>query len=733
MRSTVGQGEFFSRKSFSLESKRFGQRFASSRPKLALQPTVSLEGRTITAASEEVGRLATFIASETGFTAFESGEVLQVDAWGENGIRVRSTLGGAITETPGSALVGDGAAAGEIEVLVFDDRASLRNGDLVVEVYDNPEERFVSFPPVVRFASADGTELFSEGVPDFTSPPQRRYRRGGGDLFACDVTFDAQPGERFYGLGQHQHGLLDQKGAVMDLVQRNSEVSVPFALSSRGYGFLWNMPGVGRVELGANRTRWIADAARQIDYWVTTGPAPADIVSNYVRATGLPPMLPEWASGFWQSKLRYRNQDELLEVAREYKRRGLPLSVIVCDFFHWTRQGEWRFDPAEWPDPQAMVDELRELGAELLVSVWPTVNPNGETYAEMDRRGLLVRNLAGLPLQFPFYDKGTDGHAFMRHYDATNPEARRYVWEKIVDGYRRYGIRAFWLDACEPELLAENAENARYFLGQGSEVQGVYPREHARGFFEELTASGEDDVVLLCRSAWAGSQRYGAAVWSGDIDSTFEALAAQIPAGLNIGISGVPWWTTDIGGFKHGDPTTPYFRELVVRWFQFGAFCPLFRLHGVRDPGPLVGSDMTGAPNEAWSFGDEAYSLIREQLFVRERLRPYVMEQMRAASATGLPPMRALFLEFPEEVPAWEVSDQFMLGPDVLVAPVTTLGARTRDVYLPTGATWLDAWTGSPVAEGGWVTADAPLDRIPVYLREGGALNSLSAGAGESS
>ena len=336
------------------------------------------------------------------------------------------------------------------------------------------------------------TELFGESVPHFTSPPQRRYRRGGGDLYGCEVTFDAYPAERFYGLGQHQHGLLDQKGAVIDLVQRNTEVSVPFALSSRGYGFLWNMPGVGRVELGANRTRWAADAARQIDYWVTTGPTPADIVSRYARVTGLPPMLPEWASGFWQSKLRYRDQDELLEVAREYKRRGLPLSVIVCDYFHWTRQGEWRFDPAEWPDPQAMVDELRELGAELMVSVWPTVNPNSDNYAEMDRRGLLVRNMAGLPLHLAFWDKGTDGQAFMRFYDATNPEARRYIWEKITDGYRRYGIRAFWLDACEPEILADNPESARYFMGQGSEVQGIYPREHARGFYEGLRASGEE-------------------------------------------------------------------------------------------------------------------------------------------------------------------------------------------------------------------------------------------------
>jgi alpha-D-xyloside xylohydrolase len=669
--------------------------------------------------------LPTFIASKTGFTMLDGGEVLQVDAWGESGARVRSTLAASVTETPGSALHEVGAADAQVEIT--DGSARLCNGELVVEVCESSEERFVRFPPLVRFLRADGEELFGESVPHFTSPAQRRYRHAGGDLYACEVTFDAYPAERFYGFGQHQHGLLDQKGAVIDLVQRNTEVTVPFALSSRGYGFLWNMPGVGRVELAANRTRWAADAARQIDYWVTTGPTPADIVSRYASATGLPPMLPEWASGFWQSKLRYKDQDELLEVAREYKRRGLPLSVLVCDYFHWTRQGEWRFDPAEWPDPQAMVDELRELGVELMVSIWPTVNPNSDNYEEMDARGLMVRNLAGLPLHLPLWDKGTDGHAFMRFYDSTNPEARRYIWEKVSEGYGRYGIRAFWLDACEPEGLSENPEDARYFAGSGSESQGIYPREHARGFYEGLRAAGETDVLLLCRSAWAGSQRYGAAVWSGDIESSFEALAAQIPAGLNMGIAGIPWWTTDIGGFRNGDPTTEYFRELVVRWFQFGVFCPLFRLHGVREPGPLVGSEQTGAPNEVWSFGEEAYVLIREQLALRERIRPYVMEQMASASATGMPVMRALFLEFPDEEAAWAIGDQYMFGPDVLVAPVTALGARERDVYLPIGASWLDAWTAEPVETNGWVSAEAPLARIPVYLRAGGGLGSLSA------
>jgi alpha-D-xyloside xylohydrolase len=669
--------------------------------------------------------MATFVGSGSGVTVYEGQEVLQVDAWGQNSARARSTLLPSVTTTRGGALDEAGATNASVEISA--DRALVRNGNLVVEVLDRSAGEFPS-PPLLRFLSADGTkELFSERPSHFSSPPHRGYGHANGGLYRCEVTFKAFAGERIYGLGQHQHGLLDQKGTVTELVQRNTEVCVPFALSNRGYGFLWNMPGTGRAELAANRTRWVATGARQLDYWVTAGATPAEIVSRYSVATGLPPMMPFWASGFWQCKLRYRTQRELLEVAREHKRRGLPLSVIVIDYFHWSHQGEWRFDPAEWPDPRAMVEELKELGVEVMVSIWPTVNPASENYAEMDKLGLLVGNIRGLPLHLPFWDKGFEGHTFVRYYDSTKREARDYLWRKVTEGYRRYGIRAFWLDACEPEMRPEDPESALYCMGYGTEVQNIYPREHARGFYGSLLAEGEQQPLMLCRSAWAGSQRYGAAVWSGDIDSTFEALASQIPAGLNIAMSGIPWWTTDIGGFKGGDPGSAYFRELIVRWFQFGVFCPLFRLHGVREPGPLVGSGQTGGPNEVWSFGEQAYGIIREQLALRERLRPYVMAQMATASATGLPPMRALFLEFPDDAPAWEISDEYMFGPDILVAPVTSQGATERDVYLPEGATWLDAWTGEQVRSNGWTKAEAPLDRIPVYLRRGGALQTLAA------
>jgi alpha-D-xyloside xylohydrolase len=430
-------------------------------------------------------------------------------------------------------------------------------------------------------------------------------------------------------------------------------------------------------------------------------------------------MLPEWAAGFWQCKLRYRNQDEVLEVAREFKRRSLPLSVLVIDYFHWSKQGEWRFHPDDWPDPSAMVAELEAMGVTTMVSVWPTVNPRSQNYAEMAERGLLIETEQGIGGQLEFWDRDTEGRVPMTYYDSTNPEARAYLWEKVTEGYHKHGIRTWWLDACEPEQRPEMPGNLRYHLGSGLEVGNIYPMLHARGFYEGMRAAGEQEVVLLCRSAWAGSQRYGALVWSGDITSSFEALRQQVTAGLNMAMSGIPWWTTDIGGFHGGNIEDPVFRELLVRWFQFGVFSPVTRLHGVRQPVTGAGALETGAPNEPWSFGEPAGEILREWLELRERLRPYVMSVMREAHETGLPVLRPLFLEFPGDGPSWEIDDQYLFGSDFLVAPVLDEGVRERRVYLPAGTDWRDAWTGEQHAGGQWLDAPAPLERIPVYVRDG--------------
>jgi len=648
-------------------------------------------------------------------------EIVRVEPWGPGSLRVRGTVWEEIRDDlPGALLPAEPVP---VTVEIGADAARITNGGLTAEVSASGQ---------LRFLRASGDELLAETTAHFTGPPTRRYKPAGGGMHRFEVTFEARDGERFYGLGQHQHGRLDQKGAVVELIQRNTEVSIPFLLSSRCYGLLWNHPGIGRVELGTTATRWVSESTRQWDYWITAADEPAALVRGYAQAVGRTPMLPEWASGFWQCKLRYKTQDELLSVAREYKRRGLPLSVIVIDYFHWTQQGDWKFDPDEWPDPAAMVTELEQLGIKLMVSVWPTVNPASENYAEMNELGYLVANEHGLGLQLASWDRGSAVRVPMSFYDATNPRARGYVWSKVRDNYLKFGIKTWWLDACEPELVPEQPENLRYYIGPGLEVGNAYPMLHARGFYEGMQAEGEQEIVLLCRSAWAGSQRYGALVWSGDIDSTFEDLRRQIPAGLNIGLSGIPWWTTDIGGFSKGDINSPSFRELIVRWFQFGVFCPVFRLHGIRQPGTMAGSEQTGAANEVWSFGDTEYEIIRHLLFLRERLRPYVMEQMRVAHSTGLPPMRPLFLDFPADPACWDIADQFLFGGDILVAPVVTEGARERDVYLPAGADWRDAWTGAPAAGGQWVTAAAPLELIPVYVRGNvspfGPIESIGAG-----
>ena len=418
----------------------------------------------------------------------------------------------------------------------------MHNGDLVVEVLDPSAEEF-PFPPLVRFFGSGGArELFSEQCPSFLlAPAAPLYPAAAGDLTAARSRSTPPPGSAFTGSASTSTACSTKRAPLSTSIQRNTEVCVPFALSNRGYGFLWNMPGVGRVELGANRTRWVADGARQLDYWVTTAPTPAEIVSRIRPATGLPPNAARLGVGFWQCKLRYRTQDELLEVAREYKRRGLPISVIVVDYFHWTRQGEWQFDTAEWPDPQAMVDELRGLGVELdglgladgqprqreLCRDGPARTARGQRTgpapapARSGTRATTARSSCAFTTRPTLRPAATSGTKSPRVTVVTG--SGRSGW---TPASRRCGRRT-------PRATCTT-------WAAGTEVQSVYPREHARGFAEGLWADGEKDVMLLCRSAWAGSQRYGAAVWSGDIESSFEALAAQIPAGLNIGISGYP-------------------------------------------------------------------------------------------------------------------------------------------------------------------------------------------------
>lgn len=538
--------------------------------------------------------------------------------------------------------------------------------------------------------------------------------------YELTARFEAFDDEMIFGMGQYQEKHMNKKGATLELAHRNSQASVPFYVSSRGYGFFWNNPAIGTATFGMNKTEWHAKSTKKLDYFITAGDTPAEIEAQYSLATGRTPMMPEYGLGYWQCKLRYRTQDELLAVAREHKRRGLPMDAIVIDFFHWTMQGDFKFEPLDWPDPEAMVKELKELGIETVVSVWPTIDERSENYGKMADMGYLVNA-----------DRGNQNHmTWMGNtvfYDATHPGAQKFVWDRCKENYYKKGIRCFWLDEAEPEYGPYDFDNYRYYAGSALQCSNVYPVGYAKGFYDGLKAEGETEILSLVRCAWAGSQKYGVLTWSGDIYSSFRSMREQLQAGLSMSMAGIPWWTSDIGGFLGGNIADPAFKELLVRWFAWGAFCPVFRMHGERSPWYEREQEFrngvrqltSGQDNEVWSFGKDNYEILKKYLFIRERLRPYIRECMKAASETGAPVMRPLFYDFPEDKKSWGVEDSYMFGPDLLISPVMEAGVTQREIYLPEGTDWKDAYTGEVYKGGQTVTVPAPIDIIPVMIRAG--------------
>ena len=639
------------------------------------------------------------------------GETLIVEPWGEDSVRVRSALMREVKDERFALL--EPAACPNAEIKIENERkAVVRSGKItaLLEVCGWKERAKITF------LNQKGEVLLEETDGENALILQaRKYEPIPGGSYSLTATFAGKDGERIYGMGQYQEEYIDWKGCTLELAHRNSQASVPVIISSRGYGFLWHNPAIGYVTFGRNRTTWHAEATGQLDYWITAGDTPAEISRNYARATGFVPMMPEYGLGFWQCKLRYWNQEQLLNVAREYKRRNLPIDVIVCDFFHWPRMGDYRFDPEFFPDPAAMVKELKDMGIELMVSVWPQISLNSENYAEMDQQGLLVRAEYGEQVGMRFVEDSM-------FYDATNPRAREYVWQKCKQNYYDLGIRIFWLDEAEPEYGTYDFKAYRYAAGPNVEIGNIYPQCYARGFYEGMKAAGQENPVNLLRCAWAGSQRYGALVWSGDIMSDWKDFRRQVCAGLSMGVAGIPWWTTDIGGFHAGNPNDPGFRELLIRWFQWGCYCPVMRLHGDRQPSePVCRKDGTrvlnsGSDNEVWSFGEEAYPILVKYMKRREELRSYIRELMKQAHEEGTPLLRAMWYEFTDDENCSDLKDQYMFGSRFLVAPVLEPEARERQVYFPAGR-WRNVDTGEILEGGETRTAAAPLDVIPVFER----------------
>lgn len=657
-----------------------------------------------------------FTKTQNSLIKNSHGELLCIEAWGNDSFRVRAVRGHEFISQDW-ALDKKPANSTNVSVEIFEKEAVIINGNIKAVVRD---DGFITYYDKEKIILQEYLRNRND-LERYCSPlnfAAREWRAHFDGDFQLTARFESDPDERIFGMGQYQHGYLNQKNCRLTLEQRNTQASVPFALSDKGYGFFWNNPAVGWVSFGKNLTEWFSASTKQLDYWITAKPTPAEIEEQFSEIVGRAPMMPDFAMGFWQCKLRYQTQEELLNVAREYKRRGLPISVIVIDFFHWTNHGDWKFDLDYWPDPEGMVKELKEMGIELMVSVWPTVAKDSENFGEMAQKDYLVKNDIGQSTHMEFMGNTV-------FFDATNPNARKFIWEKAKKNYFDKGINVFWLDEAEPEYGSYDFRLYRYHIGSGLQTSNYYPNMFAKAFYDGMTEQGNNNVINLVRCGWAGAQKYGALIWSGDVDSSFRGLREQFSAGLNMGLAGIPWWTTDIGGFLGGYPDDPDFRECIVRWFQYGAFSPVFRLHGERMPHkePIGttggGKFFSGAANEVWSYGDEAYEIFSKYMNLRESIKPYISEQMRLAHENGTPVIRPMFYDFPNDTKAWDIGDQYMFGGDVLVAPVMHENVRQRKVYLPSGSEWKNTNTDKIFEGGQEVEVHAPISVIPVFTRVG--------------
>ena len=671
-----------------------------------------------------------FECRENALCFKRQGETVLIESWGKDSLRIRATMNRnftgrnwALTETPA-------ATSAEVKTYIVPEKtgegtiaenewASITNGRIRAEVnYAGVISLFRDDKLFLReYYRAYGGTISQESR---CLKVVNREWKGlyGGDNYTLKVRFEGNDGEKIFGMGQYQQQQMDLKGCTLELAQRNSQASVPFAVSNLGYGLLWNNPGVGQVTFGSNMTLWDMRSTKEMDYYVTVADTPKEIVANYTSATGHAGEFPEELMGLWQCKLRYRTQEEVLSIARKYKELGIHIDQIIIDFFHWTYQGDWKFDKKYWPDPKAMVDELHSMGIRVIVSVWPSVDRKSENFYPMLEKGLLIRTERGALQTYDYQGDCVE-------IDAFNPETRDYVWEICKKNYYDFGIDGFWLDNSEPDYGVYDFENFRYSEGTALEVSNMYPQMYSRAYYDKMKNLRDGKVVNLLRCAWAGSQKYGNVVWSGDVPSTFESLQDQIQCGINMGLAGIPWWNTDIGGFMTDDVNDPDFRQLLIRWYQFAVFTAVMRLHGDRGPYNIPALDdrdwgggylHTGQDNEMWSYGDENFKIMKKYYDLRQELRPYIKKLFDEASQNGSPLMRAMFYEFPDDEKCWTIKDQYMFGDKYLVAPILHLNEFEREVYLPKGE-WKLTSDGTVFAGGQSVTVKAPIDYMPVFER----------------
>jgi len=549
-------------------------------------------------------------------------------------------------------------------------------------------------------------------------------RVAGAAVTSCAQSFMLASDEGIYGLGQHQQGAWDYVSGSsfrVRLAQANTDVGIPVMTSSKGYVLLWDNPAVTTISASAaddstnvqKVLRWYSEYGQAIDYYFCYGDGTiSTALTAYRHLTGEAPLMPEWELGFWQCKERYASQEELLGVAAKMRDLKVPVDGIIQDWQYWppgtNTWGSHLFDPKRYPDPVAMFKQLHDEHFHVLISVWAKFDLGSDNSKELNAVGGMFSEITSYA--FP------PGHG--QWYDPFAAVGRQTYWRQMRDQLFAKGADGWWLDAPEPEIGGMGFRNYVTPLGPGYTVYNAFPLMHSMGIYQgQRAATDQKRVVILTRSAYAGQQRNSAITWSGDIQGTWQVLKNEIPAGLNFSLSGIPYWNTDTGGFfgnrsaGNGDPTNPRYDELFSRWFQFSAFCPMFRVHGSYGLNP---------GKEFWRFPENTQEVLRTYLNLRYRLLPYLYSTAWQVTSDGATFMRPLVMDFPNDPKVLDIGNQYLFGPAIMVTPVTTAGATNQPVYLPaTSAPWYNFWTGETLPAGQSVEAAASVETVPLFVRPG--------------
>lgn len=558
----------------------------------------------------------------------------------------------------------------------------------------------------VCFVTKDGKVLLAEKP---SSTGFISFNDAGNSTYQIRQTFLLDNDEAIYGLGQHQQGKMNQRNQTLFLQQANTEICIPLVHSIKGYALFWDNYSPTTFTDNAQGMTFDSEVGDLCDYYFVYGGGADKVVAGLRELTGQAPMFPLWTFGFWQSRERYVSQDELVSVVAKYRDLKVPLDGIIQDWRYWGEDHkDWNaveFRNPKFPDPKKMMEEVHHLNAHAIISVWPSFGPATGIYADLKALNKLMVHET-----FP-QDNG------VKVYDTYDPVARDIYWKYMNKNMFSIGMDGWWLDATEPEHspAKEGDLDFQTYLGSFRKVRNAFPLVSVGGVYDHQRQEASDKrVFILTRSAFAGQQRYAAQAWSGDVVSDWDVLRNQIPAALNISLTGIPYWNSDIGGFFSGRKfpegvKDPAFHELYVRWMQFAAFTGMMRSHG------------TNTPREIFMFGERGYWAFDAQekmINLRYRLLPYVYSTSWEVTSNGESLMRALFSDFPKDKKVIDIGDEYMFGKSILVAPVTS-GVRRRSLYLPEGTQWIDFWTGEMQKGGQEISREAPIDIIPLYVKAG--------------